>query len=305
MVRLPISEYVANYYKEQQIEFTFRQQAHLCWAYNPLLKDRLKSLREILKISDDERLNMEIRQRLAYEEGAYACFTANDISGCIYTVHPDEGNEYDDGYFTSAQNAIAYGTGNCAEGYRVVKRRLLDQCPQVLLDGEETDGYITCLSAYDFRADGKIESGYTYEYPAPFDREGKARFENMFLNIKSPFGLGDIVMGEGFEQPGVVSSGHDCFEAIYRRHEKDTEICIDDTDNCIRVDFIRKDGRLSYDHVAPFDLWKVDSWEDKEYWDILQFMGNAIKQGVDLVHFDYYIYEYSRHHKGEETLDRL
>ena len=170
-----------------------------------------------------------------------------------------------------------------------MKRCLLDRCPRELPDGEETDGYIW-VSAYDFRADGEIEHGYSYEYPAPFDEEDKARFENMFLNIKSPFGLGDIVMGEGFGQPGVVSSGHGCFEEIYRKHEKDTEICIDDKDNFIRVDFVRKDGRLVYDQLAPFALWKADSWEDREYWDILQFMSDAIRRGVDMIRFDNYIY---------------
>lgn len=71
MVKLPISDYVADYYKEQGIEFTFRQQAHFCWYYNDLLKEKMKSLNEILKISNDEKLNTEIRERIAYEEKAY------------------------------------------------------------------------------------------------------------------------------------------------------------------------------------------------------------------------------------------
>lgn len=301
MVRLPISEYVANYYREQEIQFTFRQQAHLCWAYNPLLKERLQSLREILTESDDEKLNMEIRQRIEYEENAWGHFMTNHACGCIYVVYPDNQDEYEDGYFSSARSAIAYGIGNSIEGYRITKRYLLDQCPQDVLHGEEPDRYNTQQSSYSFRTNGEIEHGYSYECPASFDEEDKTRFENMFLNVISPFGLGDIVMGKGFRCPGVVSSGRDCFQKIYCRHEKDTEICIDDTDNCIRVDFIRKDGRLTYDHVAPFDLWKVDSWEDKECWDILQFMSNAIKRGVDLIHFDYYTYEYGRCHKGEDA----
>lgn len=86
MVRLPMSDDAASYYKEQRIEFTFRQQAHFCWAYDPLLKDRMKSLREILEISDDERLNMEIRQRLAYEEEIYARFMANDMDVSMSSI---------------------------------------------------------------------------------------------------------------------------------------------------------------------------------------------------------------------------
>lgn len=177
---------------------------------------------------------------------------------------------------------------------KTAKRYLLGQCPQDVLHGEELDRYNTRLSLYDFRADGEIEYGYSYECPAPFDEEDKARFENMCLNVISPFGPGDIVMGKGFRHPGVVSSSHDCFQKTYHRHE-------DDTDNCIRVDFIRKNGRLCYGHAAPFGLWKINSWEDKEYWDILEFMSNAIKRGADLMYYDYNVHEYSRCHKGEDA----
>ena len=57
MIKLPMSDYVSDYYKKQGIEFTLRQQAHFCWAYSELLKDRIGSLKEILEISDDEKLN--------------------------------------------------------------------------------------------------------------------------------------------------------------------------------------------------------------------------------------------------------
>lgn len=301
MDKLPISDYVANYYQEQGTTFTFRQQAHFCWVYYGRLKNQLRSLKEILEISDDEELNVEIRERIEYEEKAYDYFMVNHKPGCIYVVQPDDKEEYCDGYFSSVQNAIVYGTRNCVEGYRIIKRYLADQCPEEVLKGEEADGYNTKLAVYNFTSDGEIKYGYSYEYPAPFDEEDKSRFEYMFLNIRSPFGLGDIVMGEDFDRPRVVSSDHDCFEKIYDRHKNDTEICIDDTDNCIRTDCIKKDGRLAYDHTDPFGLWKVDSWDDKEYWEILKFMSNAIKQGVDLLRFDYFVYEYSRRHKGEDA----
>ena len=69
-----MSDYVSDYYKKQGIEFTLRQQAHFCWAYSELLKDRMGLLKEILEISDDEKLNAEIRERMEYEEKAYDCF---------------------------------------------------------------------------------------------------------------------------------------------------------------------------------------------------------------------------------------
>ena len=47
MVKLPMSDYVADYYKGQGVEFTFRQQAHFCWAYHARLEERVKSIKEI------------------------------------------------------------------------------------------------------------------------------------------------------------------------------------------------------------------------------------------------------------------
>ena len=108
MVRLPISDYVANYYKEQGIEFTLRQQAHFCWYYNDLPQNKLNALKEILEISDDEKLNNEINERITYEEKIYECFMTEQ-EGCIYIVRPDDEDEYETEYFVSARKAIAYG----------------------------------------------------------------------------------------------------------------------------------------------------------------------------------------------------
>ena len=156
MVKLPISDYVANYYKEQGIEFTFRQQAHFCWAYHKRLEERVKSLKEILAVSDDEKLNGEVRERLDYEEKAYGTFVENHNQGCIYVVHSDVESEYQNGYFSSFQNAVLYGNGNCRERYGVVKRYLSDQCPEEFLKGEEPDEYNTALSEYVFTPDGQV-----------------------------------------------------------------------------------------------------------------------------------------------------
>lgn len=46
MVKLPMSDYVADYYKKQGITFTFRQQACLCWNYDvPEYKKPVRSWR--------------------------------------------------------------------------------------------------------------------------------------------------------------------------------------------------------------------------------------------------------------------
>lgn len=299
MVKLPMSDYVYHYYKEQGTDFTFRQQAHLCWAYNDLLKDQMQSLRDILEISDDGILNAEIRERLEYEEKAYGRFLENNDPGCIYVVHPDDLEEYDE-YFSSAQNAVLYGKQHFAGEYRVIKQYLADKYPEELSDGGETEESNIIQSDYHFTPDGEVRYGYSYDRPVPFDDDDPDRFENMFLNIKSPFGIGDIVMGEDLDYPAVVSTGHDCFEKTYDRFKGSTLVNLDGADNCIRIDYIGKDGRPYYDHEIPFHLWKIDSWDDGEYWNILQVMGKLMKAGTDVFEWDCLLREYREHHKMKD-----
>ena len=296
MVKLPMSDYVANYYKEHGIEFTYRQQAHFCWYYNELLKDQMSSIREILKISNDEKLNTEIRERIVYEEKAYECFMTGQ-KGCIYIVRPDDKEEYEEEYFASAKKAISYGIHHCDKYFEVMKSWLFDKNPKGLseeTDDDNPENVNEILSWYRFTSKGDVIYSASYEYKAPFDEEDYNRFEYMFLYIKSPFGMGDIVMGPDFDEPQVVSTDHDCFIEHYDRLKAHEYIQFDGSSNIIRTDMVNKDGSPDYAHTIPFQLWKVDSWEDKEYWDLLQMMSVAVKKGIDLYDFDILCYKYGK-----------
>ncbi|GEM_PF-5342235 len=309
MVKLPISDYVADYYKEQGITFTFRQQAHFCWFYQDLLEDRLNSISDILKISDDEKLNTEIRERIAYEEKAHECFMTGQ-EGCIYIVRPDGRKEYDETeYFLSAERAVSYGIRHCDNGFEVIKSWLFDRNPEGLseeTEGDEPGNVNEILSWYSFTPEGDILYGGSYEYMEPFDEEDYDRFENMFLCIKSPFGLGDIVMGPDLERPQVVSTDHDCFMEHYDRQKAFGYTVFEGFENIIRTDLVNADGSLDYAHTVPFALWKVDSWEDKEYWELLQIMSHAVKNGVELYDFNILCRKYGeRNEKCAENDGRV
>lgn len=294
MVKLPMSDYVRDYYKDQGITFTFRQQACLCWNYYPLLKDRLKSLKDILSISDDEKLNNEIKERVEYEEKAFECFMKNNDPSVLYIFHSDDKEAYCDEYFASAKAAISYGTHHCNKEFSIDKRYFLDRCPDTLSNEKDEDEINTLLAVYDFTSGGNVLYGSSYECTAPFDQEDSSRFEEMFLNIKSPFGLGDIVMAPDFESPRVVTTDHDCFEKYYERAKHSEILNPDIIDNSIRTDWIGTDGNPYYDHTVPFDLWKIDSWEDENYWEILQILSRCAKTEVSIFDLDYYIDKYKK-----------
>lgn len=300
MIKLPISDYVADYYKNQGIELTPRQQATLCWFYHSLLKDQLKSLKDILSISDDEKLNTEIKERVEYEEKAYECFMTNNDPAVFYVFHSDDKDECDE-YFASAKAAISYGKRHSNQKFNIDKCYLADRCPDVLINGKGVEESDPLLATYYFTSGGDVRYGNFYQDKAPFEQDCSSRFEDMFLNIKSPFGLGDIVMGPDWDYPQVVSTDHDCFEETYARFRNNKlGIVLDIADNCIRTDYFGKDGSPYYAHTIPFDLWKIDSWEDEEYWEILQILSRSVKAGIDLFNLDYHIYEYKKANEGKK-----
>lgn len=298
MLKLPVSDYVENYYKEQGIELTFRQQARLCWTEPSLLKDQLRLLKELLSLSDDEKLNKEIQERITYEEESLNRFMANDNPAVFYIFLPDDKESEYPEYFSKAEAAISYGKAwgkKRGEKFSLEKRYLMDCCPKELMDGKaliETDA---SLGTYFFTPDGKIRYGWSRECEAPFDQENAERFENLYLNVKSPFGLGDIVMGPGWKYPQVVGTDHDCFTEQYERLKTHPCMRLDSTDNCIRIDCVDTEGCLDYDHPSPFRLWKIDSWEDKEYWKILQMLSAMAKADVSAYDLEYLADRYAEH----------
>lgn len=73
-----------------------------------------------MEISDDEKLNAEIRERIAYEKRAYECFVTGH-EGCIYIYYPDDEEEYNREYFASAEKAVSYGKRHCVKSFKIEK----------------------------------------------------------------------------------------------------------------------------------------------------------------------------------------
>lgn len=103
-------------------------------------------------------------------------------------------------------------------------------------------------------------------------------------------------MAPYFESPRIVTTAHDCFEERYERTKDRDYFKPDISDNCIRTDWIGADGNPCYDHTIPFDLWVIDSWEDENYWEILQILSQCAKIDVSIFNLNYYIDKYKEQH---------
>lgn len=300
MFKLPVSDYVADYYKKRGIEFTYRQQARLCWTGASLLKEQLELLRELLALSDDTDLNAEIRERITFEEESLKYFMTNNNPAIIYILTPisDDDDDPEPEYFSQAENAIAYGKA-IGEAFSLEKRYLQDCRSEKHAEEKMSDEVEDSLGTYFFTQAGEVRYGWSQECNPTFDVENTERFEWMFLNIESPFGLGDIVMGTDWEYPRVVSTDHNCYKEQYERFKDRSDIRLDSSDNCIRTDYVHIDGSLYYEHTVPFKLWKIDSWEDKEYWEILQRLSMLVNAGISVDDFMYLVHRYAEREKNE------
>lgn len=232
--------------------------------------------------------------------------TNQNLKKYIYIFRPDNIDEFDTEYFSSAPNAISYGIHHSDKTFSIEKRLLYDRNPNWSPENTSNNimKYIDIeLSRYSFTQKGDITYNYSYEYKLPFEENDTSRFEDMFLRIKSSFACGDIVMGADFEEPRVVYTDHDCYEELYDQREGTSGLGTND--NFIRVDWIGKDGNSYYEHVSPFDLWKIDSWNDKIYCQILQIVIKAVKNEVQLTDLRFLIYDYMRENKNKrEQLEK-
>ncbi len=259
MIKLPISDYVANYYKEHNIQLTYRQQARLCWTEAKTYNERIGLLEQILKESDDEELNREIEERIAYEKKAFSIFATNDINQSLYALATveDDDSEYEMRYFKSVYMAIEHARKYYRFECCIKKNRFFDFILNEDINENESDCFDNVIGRYYLTENQEIIDGWTKEYKPPFEYDDNNRFENLFLNIECPFGVGDIVMSEEWENPQVVAVDHDCFKQHYERLKNHPDIGSDATDNFIRTEYRDKDGNLDYEHTNPFQLWKI------------------------------------------------
>lgn len=285
-MKLPISEYLQNWYREQGFIFTDFERAAIFWNTYLPLEDTLESLREIANTTADEGLRAQIKERLAHEAELKQGFFENNERNSVYVVSSED-KAFGIHYFSTAERAAAYGKAHSETAFTVRKERLDMEKDELACVGE-----CTCSSV------GSIENfqikGRYYDSDEPIETHGKLeRFENHLIAAKHPFRRGDIVRVEGEQELGVLETSQE---------ENHVNWIAGGT---VEVSFIDGNGSIYYDDCAVFTLEKITQWDNQPEWRFMQCMQKLLLGQGHLYDLSYFWHQYQPHRQGDENQEDL
>lgn len=298
MIELPMSAFMRNYYREQGITFTDSQQATIIWNSDLPMPEILDALREIASTTTDEVLKEQIRERLAAEAENKRIFLEND-GRYFFIFVPDGENEWESRYFSTLDAAIAYGKDHSKETFQIRKESFTDKFDGSAANNDSDKMYVGGQAQYT-KGGVLLECAcYTEETSINFSHPYQSRFEDAYIPLQSPFELGDIVKIAGDSRPAIVEvSQEDWKRALERNTNGSREIPPSYDNISLTVEFL--DGGEMY-HGHPPILWleKIDQWDDKLEWDVLQAASQLMKGTGSLEDFLYYYHQNLDRKKGE------
>lgn len=274
------SKQVENYLKEQGVVFSDFEKATLLWNNEcGKRQEILDALLELAGQTTDEKLRMQIEERLRYEENMVAAFLENPDGNYIYVVMDDEGGPR--GYYTKGHAAVAHAKRKIAEDkecYSIKKQPLIfeDEPPMItrvpglnpymLKDielKEQTemyDSWYSVVSSLYFDLDGELS--YVWSKELEIDHYNPERFENRFFEIPYPFEMGEIVRHIRTGKYWVVETGKEDWKRFMERVKNG--LYVDYSDMCIIVEFLTDSGVFSHSHINPIYLERAEPAPDGE-----------------------------------------
>ena len=298
MIELPMSAFMRNYYREQGITFTDSQQTTIIWNSDLPMPEILDALREIASTTTDEMLKEQIRERLAAEAENERIFLENDGS-YFFIFIPDDEDEWGSRYFSTLDAAIAYGKDHSKETFQIRKESFTDKFDGSAANNDSDKMYVGGQAQYT-KGGVLLECAcYTEETSINFSHPYQSRFEDAYIPLQSPFELGDIVKIAGDSRPAIVEVSQEDWKSALERNTNGSREIPPSYDNIsLTVEFL--DGGEMY-HGHPPILWleKIDQWDDKLEWDVLQEASRLMKGTGSLENFLYYYHQNLDRKKGE------
>ena len=302
MTKLPMSDFMQDYYKEQGITFTDSEQATILWnTVVPLPKaEILEALREIADRTADGSLKAQIYERLNTEKETEKRFGEND-GRCFFICAPDDGDreaEWQSRYFTTLEAAVAYGREESQGNFKVEKEAFWDKLDDCRTDNGPEGAYGTDITGGCawYTKDGMLLDcecyPYTTEISVIFSHGNPSRFEDAYILLQSPFEIGDIVRIIGDSRPAIVQVGQEEWKRGLERNTDGSRAIPPSYDNTrLTVEFLGDDGEMSHGHPYILSLEKIDQWEDELEWKLLQSAAQLMKGERALDDFLYYYHQ--------------
>ncbi len=294
MVKLPMSDYMWNYYREKGISFTDSEQATILWnSVFPLPKaEILEGLKEIADKTADRILQTQIYERLDAERETTKLFEKND-GRCFFICESGDNStetEWQGRYFTTLEAAVAYGREESQGTFKVEKEAFWDKPGDCRTD-DEPDIMGGCAW---YTKDGELLDCGCYslasEVSINFSCGDPSRFEDAYIPLQSPFEIGDIVRIVGDTRPAIVQVSQEQWIRDLEWNADGARTIPPAYDNTrLTVEFLDEDGELYHGHPCLLSLEKIGRWEDELEWNLLQAASRLIKGEGSL---DEFLYDY-------------
>ena len=296
MKRLPMSDFMWNYYQSHNVSFTDSGQATIIWNSGLPRPEILDALREIASTTTDEVLKEQIRERLAAEAENERIFLEND-GRYFFIFIPDDENEWKSYYFSTLDAAIAYGKDHSKEAFQIRKEIFADKLDGSAANNDSDTMYIGGQAQYT--KSGVLLECECYTEEISFSYPHPSHFEDAYIPLQNPFELGDIVKMAGDSRPAIVEiSQEDWKRAIERNTNGSREIPPSYDNISLTVEFL-DGGEMYHGHLPILCLEKIDQWDDKLEWDVLQAASQLMKGTGSLESFLYHYHRNLDRKKGE------
>lgn len=298
MEKLPISDFMRNFYKEQGITFTDSEQATIIWNSDLPKSGILSALREIASTTTDEALKTQIQKWLDIEAETERIFTKND-DRYFYIFVSDDEDEWESCYFASLDAAITHGKDHSKETFKILKAPFSDKFGGCFADNDSDKIYLGGQAWYT--KDGILfdcecatgEIRFSFSHPNP------SCFEDAYISLQSPFEIGDIVRIVGDSRPAIVQVSREEWLHDLERNCSGVRKTPPSYDNTsLTVEFL-EDGEMYHGHPCILLLEKVDQWDDELEWDLLQSASRLTKGEGMLDNFLYYYHMYRSREEKE------
>ena len=248
MKRLPMSDFMWNYYQSHKVSFTDFQQAAIIWNSDLPKPEILDALCEIASTTTDEALKEQIRERLDAEAESERLFHEND-GRYFFIFVPDDEDERESCYFSTSDAAIAYGKDHSKENFKIRKEPFADKFDGSAANDNSDTMYIGGQAQY--AKDGVLLECecYTERISINFSHPYPSRFEDAYIPLQSPFELGDIVKMTGDSRPAIVQVSQEDWKRSLERNTNGSRKIPPNYDNTsLTVEFL--DNGEMY-HVHP------------------------------------------------------
>ena len=298
MKRLPMSDFMWNFYQSHNVSFTDFQQATIIWNSDLPKSEILDALREIASTTMDEVLKEQIRERLAAEAENERIFLEND-GRYFFIFVPDDEDEWKSCYFSTSEAAIAYGKDHSKEIFQIRKESFADKFDGSAANNDSDTMYIGGQAQYT-KGGVLLECEcYTEETSISFSHPYQSRFEDAYIPLQNPFELGDIVKMAEDSRLAIVHVSQEAWKRSLERNTNGSREIPPNYDNInLTVEFL-DGGEMYHGHPPILCLEKIDQWDDKLEWDVLQAASQLMKGTGSLESFLYHYHRNLDRKKGE------